>query len=82
MKPDRKERHYVDTGGPRDYDVYDMIPTAEYWLAVTDVPCPTCEEGMVRWSEAGHVPGHRTCRGCGRQYLAGGTKSDPTLICL
>jgi hypothetical protein len=57
------------TLGPRDY-----------WQAVTDVPCPACRAGTVRWHEAGYVPGYRCCDGCGREFLAGGTASAPALI--
>lgn len=53
---------------------------ADYWPAVTDVPCPGCESGIIRWAENGYVPGYRICDGCGRHYLARGNASEPTLI--
>jgi len=40
------------------------------WEAVTDIPCPVCLTGVVRWAEAGYVPGYRQCDSCGRQFLA------------
>lgn len=52
----------------------------DYWAAVTDVPCPCCGTGTIRWAEAGYVPGYRICDGCGRHYLAGGTGEAPTLM--
>lgn len=51
----------------------------DYWAAVTDVPCPACSAGTVRWAEAGTVPGWRRCDGCGREFLAGGDGDRPTL---
>ena len=68
--------------------VYDMPParsargTRDYWAAVTDVPCPapSCADGIIRWAEAGYVPGYRICDGCGRHFLAGGSEDAPTLV--
>lgn len=55
----------------------------DYWRSVTDVPCPfpRCH-GVVRWAEAGHVPGYRICDRCGRHYLAKGTVGEPALLVL
>ena len=47
--------------------------TAIGWESVTDVACPNCQHGIVRWAEAGYVPGWRECDVCGRQYMG-----DPT----
>jgi hypothetical protein len=61
--------------GMRKHAVYDM-PTLDehnYWLSVTDVPCPVCKHGMIRWHEAGFVPGSRICDGCGRFFQAQGS---------
>ena len=52
----------------------------DYWAAVTDVPCPVCHTGTVRWAEAGHVPGWRECDHCRQQFLAGGDHLAPTLV--
>lgn len=39
------------------------------WASVTDVPCTYCHVGILRWAEAGRVPGWRECDACGAQYL-------------
>lgn len=34
------------------------------WATITDVPCPCSGcDGVLRWDEAGYVPGHRRCDG-------------------
>jgi hypothetical protein len=88
----RYEHHNLDGRGAKRAAVYDMPskpmtqPGAiergmmDYWAAVTDVPCPCCDGGTIRWAEAGYVPGYRICDGCGRHFLAGGTAEAPTLI--
>ena len=67
--------------------IHDMKPAPEialgvrdYWQAVTDVPCPCCKTGTVRWAEAGYVPGYRICDGCGKHFLAKGSAQAPTLV--
>lgn len=48
--------------------------TTTDWATVTDCPChiPGCP-GLLRWAEAGRVPGSRICDCCGTDYeLAGG----------
>ena len=51
-------------------------PVAHYevpgsgWGSVTDIPCPVCADGTLRWAEAGYVPGYRICDRCARHYLA------------
>lgn len=50
-----------------------------YWASVTDVRCPSCA-GIVRWYEAGFVPGYRKCDQCARTFLAAGTVALPKLI--
>ena len=60
-----------------------MQPTGprQYWPAVTDVPCPAPRcAGIIRWAEAGYVPGYRICDGCGRHFLAAGHADAPTLL--
>jgi hypothetical protein len=57
-----------------------VLGVRDYWAAVTDVPCPCCAAGLVRWAEAGSVPGWRCCDGCDREFLAGGNADAPTLI--
>ena len=39
------------------------------WDNVTNVACPGCGVGLIRWAEAGAVPGWRECDTCGRQYM-------------
>lgn len=50
-----------------------------YWPAVTDVTCPVCNTGHVRWAEAGYVPGYRICDSCERHFLALGTAKEPKI---
>lgn len=92
----RIEHHNLDGRGSRPTRVYDLPActapvysgqgdtiigqTPDYWPAVTDVPCPICPDGTIRWAEAGYVPGYRICDGCGRHFLAGGTGEAPTLM--
>ena len=56
---------FVIRNGKRCY-----IVDGSSWESVTDIMCPVCLVGMVRWHEAGYVPGWRRCDGCGRNYLA------------
>lgn len=51
-----------------------------YWPAVTDVSCPVCKNGTVRWAEAGNVPGYRLCDACGQRFIAKGNAEQPLLI--
>lgn len=52
----------------------------DYWAAVTDIPCPICSVGTIRWAEAGYVPGYRICDSCGRHFQAEGTAAAPVLL--
>lgn len=54
----------------------------DYWSAVTDVQRPACGSGVIRWAEAGHVPGYRICDRCRRHYLAAGDHAHPSLVLL
>jgi hypothetical protein len=56
-EPAARHRHYVV--GPNTG-----------WESVTDIPCPVCACGIIRWAEAGYVPGYRICDGCKRHFLA------------
>ena len=77
----RMESLNLDGCGHRACRVYAVAPVAgEYWSAVTDVTCPGCGRGHVRWAEAGYVPGYRICDRCGGHYLARGNSANPTLI--
>ena len=69
----------LDGRGPRPVRVYRLAPQPDYWVAVTDVPCPGCGHGLLRWAEAGYVPGYRICDDCGGHYLACGTREAPTV---
>lgn len=92
----RIELHNLDGTGDRRTRVYDMPPREvtsdgwpagtkitqrDYWAAVSDVPCPIegCA-GIIRWAEAGYVPGYRICDGCGRHFIADGTADAPVLL--
>jgi hypothetical protein len=92
----RHEDYDPDGTGARPHPVHDMPPVLvrqdttanryavpeyhDYWQAVTDVPCPCCKTGTIRWAEAGYVPGYRICDGCGKHFMAKGTSPAPTLI--
>lgn len=79
----RRVRVNSDGRGARWHDVY-VLPAHgrdDYWSQVTDVPCPipSCS-GVVRWAEAGAVPGWRRCDGRRHhEFLAGGSASAPAL---
>lgn len=75
------ETHNI-TGKPQEYEVYEMPSKSEYdyWVSVTDVSCPVCKMGMIRWNEAGYVPGYRICDHCHYDFMAKGNASNPTLI--
>lgn len=73
----------LDGRGTRRVREYAMPPATsqyDYWPSVTDVPCPCCASGTIRWAEAGYVPGYRICDGCGKHFLADGTAAAPTLL--
>lgn len=54
---------------------------ADYWPAVTDVPCPAVGcSGHVQWAEAGYVAGYRICDSCGRHFRASGNAEAPALL--
>lgn len=79
----RIERHNLDGRGFRKTRVYDMpVVESDYWASVTDVPCPVCQNGILRWAEAGYVPGYRKCdnRKCRRHFLARGNSEKPILL--
>lgn len=80
MKKYRIEYQNNHGNGYRRVRVYPM-PKVDggYWPAVTDVPCPICETGMIRWAEAGYVPGYRVCDHCRRHFLAQGIVAAPAL---
>ena len=72
-------REDADLGdGERSHAVYDMpvVSQHDYWVSVTDVPCPMCGTGTIRWNEAGYVPGSRICDGCGKFFQARGSIAD------
>jgi len=80
----RHEIHNLDGLGQKQCQVYDLRPMSgehpDYWKAVTNVGCPVCQAGIIRWAEAGYVSGYRICDGCERHFLAKGTAASPTLI--
>ena len=74
MKTMRYEIYNLGDGSKR-HAVYEM-PTLDlnnYWASVTDVPCPVCPDGTIRWNEGGYVAGSRICDGCGRFFQAHGS---------
>lgn len=82
----RRADYDPDGTGARPHTVHDMPPIyvvpshPDYWEAVTDVPCPCCAAGTVRWGEARHGPYLRACDGCDQVYVAGGSAEAPILI--
>lgn len=80
MKSHHIELHNLDGTGNKRCRVYKMEPDQNYWPAVTDIPCPICDEGLIRWHEAGYVPGYRICDKCKRHFLAKGNAATPKLI--
>jgi len=78
----KREEHNL-TGTPQMCEVYAVspVPSDAYWPAVTDVPCPvTGCAGIVRWAEAGYVPGYRICDGKHHHFVASGNGTAPKLI--
>lgn len=75
------EMHDLDGQGERRCFVYAMDAHADYWPAVTDVPCPVdgCD-GMVKGAVPGHVPTSRACDDENHRFEARGTASEPTLV--
>lgn len=71
----------LDGRGRRRTRVYDVPVQSsdDYWESVTDIPCPCCTSGTIRWAEGGYVPGYRICDKCGRHFLAQGDRKQPTL---
>src|ERR1700736_1712597 len=59
------EPHNLHGTGDRRHTVFvlpdrgDRQNEYDYWALVTDVPCPACSDGTIRWHEAGYVPGYR-----------------------
>lgn len=77
------EMHDLNGAGAVRTQVYSMpvIDSNDFWSSVTDVPCPiTSCDGLVRWAEAGYVPGYRVCNCCGRHFLAKGSAAEPKLL--
>lgn len=79
----RIEQHNLDGPGYRATRVYDMqvLDIYDFWYSVTDVACPidSCG-GLIRWAEAGYVPGYRICDHCKRHFLAKGNSEKPILL--
>ncbi len=79
------ENHNLHGTGSKRCKVF-VLPVKSrrnYWANVTDIHCPACPDGYIRWHEAGFVPGYRICDGCGRTFLASGAITDdrqPKLI--
>lgn len=88
------ETHDIHGTGPEPVEVYRLPPgppvvgyegepipgTHQFWPAVTDVSCPVQGCGaIVRWYEAGQVPGYRRCDN-GHRFFARGTAESPVLI--
>lgn len=71
----RYEKANLDGKGQAVHATYDMptLSQYDYWISVTNVPCPICHTGTVVWNEAGFVAGSRICEGCGRFFQAQGS---------
>ena len=77
------ENHDLHGTGSKRCMVFVMpVKSRDYWANITDVRCPACLEGIIRWHEAGYVPGYRICDGCGRTFFARRTdeRARPVLI--
>ena len=78
------ENHNLHGTGSKRCKVFVMPIKSrrDYWANVTNVRCPACGHGIIRWHEAGYVPGYRICDGCGRTFLARRTdeRATPALI--
>ena len=75
-------REDIDGCGVRARRLY-FVPVrsrASIWASVTNVACPSCGRGRVRWAEAGYVPGYRICDCCHRHFLTRGTAAKPALL--
>lgn len=72
----------IDGTGAVRVRVYHMpvIDQDDFWSSVTNVACPVCDGGVIRWAENGYVPGYRICNGCGRHFLATGKADEPRLV--
>ena len=58
-----------------------LIPQSnpnDFWDGTSDVPC-SCG-GMIRWAEAGYVPGSRACDQCLVLYAVRGRGADRRLV--
>ena len=83
MSEYRIEKHNLDGRRLRRCRVYPLTPdfhVGEYWPQVTDRDCPICRTGIIRWAEAGYVPGYRMCDSCGRHFQSSGNVEAPALI--
>jgi hypothetical protein len=69
-----------DGCGSRTHICHEVENTGDYWASVTDIDCPVCDDGIVRWDEAGYVPGHRTCDKCHVHFMAKELSGQPILI--
>ena len=87
LNPPRPRWQLVDADtdgqGSRKHRLYWLRSRSlrDYWRSVTDVRCPSCLAGKVRWAEAGYVPGYRVCDRCGTHFLARGNAENPQLLC-
>lgn len=59
--------------------VMPVLDEHSIWPSVTDVSCPWCESGTIRWAEDGFVPGYRICDTCGQHAIVRGTAQRPVL---
>ena len=78
----RKYKTHDLGDGERRHAVYNMpvVDDRDYWANVTDVACPVCPAGTIRWHEAGGVPGSRICDTCGRFFQAQGSVAAGVIL--
>ncbi|MBE3602489.1 hypothetical protein IMX07_02490 [bacterium] len=55
-----------------------QVALDDFWGGTTDVPC-SCG-GLIRWAEAGYVPGARACDRCLVLYAVRGRGADRRLV--
>src|SRR5438128_851991 len=55
------EQHNLHGDGYHRHTVFVMPSKSrhDFWRSVTNVRCPCCPAGKIRWHEAGYVPGYR-----------------------
>lgn len=77
-----RKLYNLDGNGLKWTNVYvlPVVNNTDYWVNVTDIPCPLNCSGIIRWHEAGYVSGYRICDKCKKHFLAKGNINEPILL--